>query len=40
MESKQNETFGSDIFGTNSIQETWSGHQAANKAATRVPGVP
>ena len=25
MESKRNETFGSVIFGTNVIQETWSG---------------
>ena len=40
MESKWNETFGSDLFGTNTIQETWSGRQAANKAATRVPGAP
>ena len=40
MESKQNETFGSDLFGTNAIQETWSGRQAANEAATRVPGAP
>ena len=39
-ESKPNETSGSDIFGTNAIQETWSGRQAANKVATRVPGVP
>ena len=39
-ESKWNETFGSDLFGTNAVQETWSGHQAANKAATRVPGAP
>ena len=39
-ESKRNETFGSDLFRTNTIQETWSGHQAANEAATRVPSVP
>ena len=39
-ESKRNETFGSDLFGTNAIQWTWSGSQAATKAATRVPGVP
>ena len=38
--SKQNETFGSDLFGTNTIQETWSGRQAAKAAATRVPGAP
>ena len=39
-ESKRNETFGRVIFGTNAIQETWSGRQAANEAATRVPGAP
>ena len=38
--SKWNETFGSDLFGTNAIQGTWSGRQATNEAATRVPGVP
>ena len=38
-ESKRNETFGSDLFGTNAIWETWSGRQAANEAATRVPGT-
>ena len=35
MESKQNETFGRVIFGTNVIQGTWSGRQAINKEATR-----
>ena len=40
MESKQDETFGSDLFGTNANQETWSGRQATNEAATRVPGAP
>ena len=40
MESKRNETFGSDLFGTNVIQETWSGRQATEDAATRVPGAP
>ena len=40
MESKRDETFGSDLFGTNAIQETWSGCQAANEAAPRVLGVP
>ena len=40
MESKRNETFGSDIFGTNMIQETWCGRQATEEAAKRVPGVP
>ena len=39
-ESKQNETFGSDLFGTNAIQETWSGCQEAAEAATRVQGAP
>ena len=40
MESKRNETFRSDLFGTNMIQETWSGRQAAEEAATRVLGAP
>ena len=35
MESKRNETFGSDLSGTNTIQETWSGRQEAAEAATR-----
>ena len=39
-ESKRNETFGSDLFRTNAIQGTWSGRQATNVAATRVPGTP
>ena len=34
-ESKRNETFGSDLFGTNAIHETWSGHQEAAEADTR-----
>ena len=34
-ESKRNETFGSDLFGTNAIQETWSGRQEAAEAAKR-----
>ena len=38
--SKQNETFGSVIFGTNVIQRTWSASQEAAKAATRVEGAP
>ena len=33
-ESKRNETFGRVIFGTNAIQETWSGRQESNEAAT------
>ena len=39
-ESKRNETFRSDLLGTNTIQETWSGRQTANKVATRVAGAP
>ena len=39
-ESKQDETFGSDLFGTNANLETWSGSQATSEAATRVPGAP
>ena len=40
MESKQNETFGSVIFGTNMIQRTWSASQEAVEAAMRVEGAP
>ena len=40
MESKRNETFGRVIFGTNMIRGTWSGCQATEEAATRVPGPP
>ena len=40
MESKQNETFGRVIFGTNVIQRTWSASQDAPEAATRVEGTP
>ena len=39
-ESKWNETFGSDLFGTNVIKRTWSGSQEASKAATRMEGTP
>ena len=39
-ESKRNETFARDIFGTNAIQETWSGRQEAVEAATRQEGAP
>ena len=39
-ESKRNETFGSDLFGTNVIQRTWSASQEAIKEATRVEGDP
>ena len=38
--SKRNETFESDLFGTNAIQETWSGRQEAAEAATGVAGAP
>ena len=38
--SKQNETFGSDIFGTNVIQGTWSGRQERSEEATRKGGTP
>ena len=37
---KRNETFGRVIFGTNAIQETWSGRQEAAEEATRVVGAP
>ena len=39
-ESKQNETFGRVIFGTNAIQETRSGRQASNEEAMRQGGAP
>ena len=39
-ESKQNETFGSVIFGTNVIQRTWSASQEAAGVATRGEGAP
>ena len=38
--SKRNETFGRDLFGTNSIQETSSGRQEAAEVATRQEGAP
>ena len=38
-ESKRNETFGRVIFGTNAIQETWSGRQERNEAETRQGGA-
>ena len=40
MESKQNETFARIFFGTNAIQETWSGGQESHEAATRQEGAP
>ena len=39
-ESKRDETFRSDLFGTNANQETWSGRQAMSEAVTSVPGAP
>ena len=39
-ESKRDETFGNDLFGTNANLETWRGSQATREAATRVPGMP
>ena len=33
MESKRNETFARIFFGTNTIQETWSGGQGSNEDA-------
>ena len=39
-ESKRDETFGSDLFGTNANQGTWSGRQATSKADMRVAGTP
>ena len=40
MESKRNETFTRIFLGTNAIQETWSGSQRHNEAATRQEGTP
>ena len=39
-ESKRNETFGSDLFGTNVNQRTWSASQEAAEEAMRVEGAP
>ena len=39
-ESKQTETFGSVIFGTNVIRRTWSASQEAIEAARRQEGAP
>ena len=36
-ELKRNETFARIFFGTNAIQETWSGGQGSHEAATRQP---
>ena len=38
--SKQNETFGRVIFGTNMIQGTWSRRQERREKATRQGGAP
>ena len=38
-ESKRNETFRTDLFGTNAIQETWSGRQEEDEEATRQEGA-
>ena len=37
---KRNETFARIFLGTNATQETWSGSQRRNKAATRQEGGP
>ena len=39
-ESRRNETFGKVFFGTEAIQETWSGRQEVKGAGTRVQGAP
>ena len=39
-ESKRNETFGSNLFGTNVNQRTWIASQEAIEEATRVEGAP
>ena len=39
-ESERNETYGGIVFGTNAIQETRSGRQGSNEAATRQEGAP
>ena len=39
-EYKRNETFGSDLLGTDVIQGTWSGCQGSKEAATRQEGAP
>ena len=39
-ESKRDETCGSDLFGTNANQGTWSGRHAMSEAVMRVPGTP
>ena len=39
-ESKQNETFGKVIFGTEAIQGTWSARQGINEEGTRQGARP
>ena len=39
-ESKRNETFARIVFGTNAIQETWSGSLELREAAMRQKGAP
>ena len=39
-ESKQNETFGRVIFGTEAIQGTWSARQGIKEEGTRQGGTP
>ena len=36
-ESKRNETFARIVFGTNAIQETWSGCQGSHEVGERAP---
>ena len=38
--SKRNDNFARIFLGTNAIQETWSGSQRCNEAATRQEGAP
>ena len=37
---KRNKTFARIFLGTNATQETWSGSQRRNEAATRQEGAP
>ena len=39
-ESKRDETFGNDLFGTNANLETWSGSQETREAGTGGAGAP
>ena len=40
MESKWNETFGSEIYSSDKIQETWTLRQETHEVVTRVEGAP